>query len=162
MAMGKRKRHRQASLWVETARLAKGPAHSFYRRLNQILGRHGFDDYVERACQEFYADKLGRPSASMRRRWRPTRRCAASSGGTPARATRSFSLAWRRRRVQTFVVQQLACFLMPSEVVAAVAEEFGIAIDRQQAWRYNPANDPALAPKWRLLFEETRAAFVRV
>jgi transposase len=62
MAMGKRKRHRQASLWVETARLTKGPAHPFYRRLNQILGRHGFDEYVERACQEFYADKLGRPS----------------------------------------------------------------------------------------------------
>ena len=62
MAMGKRKRHRQASLWVETARLTKGPAHPFYRRLNQILGQHGFDGYVERACQEFYADKLGRPS----------------------------------------------------------------------------------------------------
>jgi len=62
MAMGKRKRHRQASLWVETARLAKGPAHPFYHRLNQILGQHGFDEYVERACQGFYADKLGRPS----------------------------------------------------------------------------------------------------
>ena len=62
MAMGKRKRHRQASLWVETARLTKGPAHPFYRRLNQILGQHGFDEYVERACQEFYADKVGRPS----------------------------------------------------------------------------------------------------
>jgi len=62
MAMGKRKRHRQAALWVETARLAKGPAHPFYRRLNQILGQHGFDEYVERACQGFYADKLGRPS----------------------------------------------------------------------------------------------------
>jgi transposase len=62
VAMGKRKRHRQTSLWVETARLAKGPAHPFYRRLNQILGQHGFDEYVERACQGFYADKLGRPS----------------------------------------------------------------------------------------------------
>jgi len=62
MAMGKRKRQRQTSLWVETARLAKGPAHPFYRRLNQILGQHGFDEYVERTCQGFYADKLGRPS----------------------------------------------------------------------------------------------------
>jgi hypothetical protein len=62
MAMGKRKRHRRGSLWVETARLAKGPAHPFYRRLNQILGQHGCDEYVERACQGFYADKLGRPS----------------------------------------------------------------------------------------------------
>lgn len=65
------------------------------------------------------------------------------------------------QEVQAFVVQQLACFLTPSEVVAAVAEEFGVAIDRQQAWRYNPANDPALAPKWRILFEETRAAFIK-
>jgi transposase len=62
MAMGKRERHRQASLWVETARLTKGPAHPFYRRLNQILGQQAFDEYVERACQEFYAGKLGRPS----------------------------------------------------------------------------------------------------
>jgi hypothetical protein len=45
----KRKRHRQASLWVETARLTKGPAHPFYRRLNQILGKHGFAEHVERA-----------------------------------------------------------------------------------------------------------------
>src|SRR5260370_35759995 len=62
MAMGKRKRQRQASLWVETARLAKGPSHPFYRRLNQILGRRGFDGFVEGACQQFYSEAVGRPS----------------------------------------------------------------------------------------------------
>jgi transposase len=62
MAMGKRKRQRQASLWVETARLAKGPSHPFYRRLNQILGRRGFDGFVEGACQQFYSETVGRPS----------------------------------------------------------------------------------------------------
>ena len=34
----------------------------------------------------------------MRRRWRRTRRCARSCGGTRARATRSFCAGWRRRR----------------------------------------------------------------
>lgn len=62
MAMGKRKRHRQPPLWVETGRLAKGPSHPFYRRLNQILGQHGFDEFVERTCQRFYSERIGRPS----------------------------------------------------------------------------------------------------
>ena len=62
--------------------------------------------------------------------------------------------------VQTFLVRQLACFLTPSEVAAAVAEEFGVEIGRQQAWKYHPANNPELAPKWRALFEATRAAFI--
>jgi len=62
MAMGKRKGQRQASLWVETSRLAKGPSHPFYGRLNQILGRRGFDAFVEGACQPFYSETVGRPS----------------------------------------------------------------------------------------------------
>jgi hypothetical protein len=62
--------------------------------------------------------------------------------------------------VQTFVVQQLACFLTPSEVAATVSEEFGVEIGRQQAWKYHPANNPDLAPNWRAMFEATRAAFV--
>jgi hypothetical protein len=62
--------------------------------------------------------------------------------------------------VQTFVVQQLACFLTPSEAAAAVSEVFGLEITRQQAWKYSPENNPELAPKWRAMFEATRAAFV--
>lgn len=62
MAMGKRKRHRQQSLWVEAGRLAKGPSHPFYSRLNQILTEHGFDELVEEVCQRFYSDRMGRPS----------------------------------------------------------------------------------------------------
>lgn len=61
MAMGKRKRRQQA-LWVEVERLAKGPSHPFYRRLNEILGKHGFDGFVELACKTFYAERMGRPS----------------------------------------------------------------------------------------------------
>jgi hypothetical protein len=62
--------------------------------------------------------------------------------------------------VQTFLVRQLACFLTPSEVAAAVAEEFGVEIGRQQAWKYDPERNAELAPKWRAIFEATRAAFV--
>ena len=62
MAMGKRNRHRQGSLWVETGRLARGPGHPFYRRLNQLLNKHGFDEFVEGLCAKHYAENLGRPS----------------------------------------------------------------------------------------------------
>ena len=61
MAMGKRKRQ-QRSLWVEAGQLARGPGHPFYRRLNQLLGKHDFDGFVEEQCSCFYAEKLGRPS----------------------------------------------------------------------------------------------------
>lgn len=62
MAMGKRKRRRQGRLWIEAERLAEGPAHPFYRRLNKVLDREGFDDFVESVCERFYAETMGRPS----------------------------------------------------------------------------------------------------
>ncbi|MGH9362893.1 MAG: transposase, partial [Thermoanaerobaculia bacterium] len=62
MAMGKRERQRQQRLWVESERLAKGPSHPFYSRLNQILNQRGFDDFAEAACKPFYAERMGRPS----------------------------------------------------------------------------------------------------
>jgi len=62
MAMGKRKQQTQGRLWVEAQRLASGPAHPFYRRLNEVLSEHGFDRFVEGECQRFYAERMGRPS----------------------------------------------------------------------------------------------------
>jgi transposase len=62
MAMGKRRRRGQGSIWVETARIARGPGHPFYRRLNEILDREGFDGFVEQVSAPFYAEALGRPS----------------------------------------------------------------------------------------------------
>jgi hypothetical protein len=48
MAMGKRQRHaKQTSMWVATQDLPGSAAHPFYTRLNQILDKHDFDDYVE-------------------------------------------------------------------------------------------------------------------
>src|SRR5215208_7575786 len=61
MAMGKRQRRaKQTSMWVATQDRPRSAAHPFYTRLNQILDQHDFDGYVERLCQRFYADGIGR------------------------------------------------------------------------------------------------------
>lgn len=62
MAMGKRTRHQQGDLWVETASLPPAPAHPFYVQVNQILESQGFDTFVEGLCRTFYAETMGRPS----------------------------------------------------------------------------------------------------
>src|SRR5688500_11626729 len=62
MAMGKRRRRaKQASMWVATQDLPRSAAHPFYTRLNQILDNAAFDGHVETLCQRFYADDVGRP-----------------------------------------------------------------------------------------------------
>ncbi len=70
-------------------------------------------------------------------------------------------MAKLRQEVQLFIVQQLACFREPSEVVEAVAERFNLTIDRRQAWRYHPDHSPDLAEKWRVLFDATRDAYIQ-
>jgi transposase len=61
MAMGKRTRDRQPPMWVTTTDLPTAASHPFYRRLNQLLREHGFDDFVEAQCAGFYAETMGRP-----------------------------------------------------------------------------------------------------
>lgn len=61
MAMGKRKRHRDTAIWIPTSDLPTAPSHPFYTRLNQVLRDADFDTFVERACQQFYAPRMGRP-----------------------------------------------------------------------------------------------------
>lgn len=61
MAMGKRKRDRQPALWITPTDLPTAASHPFYRRLNQLLREHGFDDFVEAQCASFYAETMGRP-----------------------------------------------------------------------------------------------------
>ena len=60
MALGKRKRASQAQLWVATQHL-RAPGHPFYKRLNEVLDKHGFDEFVEERCTTFYAEGAGRP-----------------------------------------------------------------------------------------------------
>jgi transposase len=65
MAMGTRKnRERQEKLWLSATEIRATAAHPFYKRLNELLDRNGFDQFVELQCKPFYADKLGRPGLS--------------------------------------------------------------------------------------------------
>ena len=60
--MGKRRRRvRQASMWIAATDLPTTAAHPFYERLNGILDAAGFDAHVEALCAPFYATH-GRPS----------------------------------------------------------------------------------------------------
>lgn len=62
MAMGRRAKEQQAAMWIPAAEVAPGPSHPFYQRLNKILDKHGFDQWVEDQCRPFYAERMGRPS----------------------------------------------------------------------------------------------------
>jgi len=61
MAMGKRKRGRQQELWIAGTDVPRGPGHPFYGKLNELLAEHGFDEFVEGLCAEYYHASLGRP-----------------------------------------------------------------------------------------------------
>jgi transposase len=64
MAMGKRRRETQESLFIAADRLPKAAGHPFYERLNQLLAEAGFDTWIEGRCREHYAadGSSGRPS----------------------------------------------------------------------------------------------------
>ena len=61
MAMGKHAGEQQEELWLATSTMAQAPGHPFYRRLNELLARNGFDRFVEELCRKFYHAELGRP-----------------------------------------------------------------------------------------------------
>ena len=61
MAMGKRPRDRQPTMWVPTSELPTSASHPFYARLNQLLRDRAFDDFAETQCRSFYAETMGRP-----------------------------------------------------------------------------------------------------
>jgi transposase len=63
MGMGtRRRRQRQEQMWIAHQELAKGPAHPFYQRVNELLAEKKFDEFAEKECAKFYAEKNGRPS----------------------------------------------------------------------------------------------------
>ncbi|XYQ53257.1 DUF2280 domain-containing protein [Pectobacterium carotovorum] len=70
-------------------------------------------------------------------------------------------MAALKGHVKSFIVQSLACFDTPSQVVDAVNKEFGIAITRQQVESHDPtkANGRGLAQKWVDIFNSTRERF---
>lgn len=62
MAMGRREEERQRDLFVMAANMPKSPGHAFYPKLNELLAKAGFDRFVERLCEPFYAAVRDRPS----------------------------------------------------------------------------------------------------
>jgi hypothetical protein len=67
------------------------------------------------------------------------------------------------KTVQRFIVQQLACFESPSEVVEAVKEEYGITVTRQAVEHYDPTKGgegKGLAKEHEELFHATRERFI--
>ncbi len=49
MAMGRKKRKQQETMWVATRDLPTSPGHPFYQRLNRILEMHSFDRLQRRS-----------------------------------------------------------------------------------------------------------------
>ncbi|MGX5830348.1 DUF2280 domain-containing protein [Mesorhizobium sp. 43Arga] len=64
---------------------------------------------------------------------------------------------------KALVVQRLAAFDSPSDVVEVVKKEFGISVSRQSVEFFDPTKRAGknLAPKWRAIFEQAREAFLR-
>lgn len=70
-------------------------------------------------------------------------------------------MAALKNDVKAFIVQALACFDTPSQVVEAVQVEFQVKITRQQVESYDPtkASGKALAQRWVDMFSATRTRF---
>jgi hypothetical protein len=70
-------------------------------------------------------------------------------------------MAALKNEVKSFIVQALACFDTPSQVVEAVKNEFGAVLTRQQVESHDPtkASSKGLAEKWKVLFHDTRKRF---
>lgn len=70
-------------------------------------------------------------------------------------------MATLNNEVKAFIVQALACFDTPSQVAAAVREEFGIEVSRQQCEAHDPTKRAGrdLAKRWVTLFNDTRERF---
>ena len=64
MAMGRRRKERQETLFIATEGLSRSPGHPFYQKLNELLADAGFDRWIEGRCQRYYAteEKRGQPS----------------------------------------------------------------------------------------------------
>lgn len=63
--------------------------------------------------------------------------------------------------LKSFIVQALACFDTPSQVVEVVKNDFGIVVSRQQVESHDPTKvaGRGLATKWVTLFHDTRKRF---
>ncbi|HBS7970269.1 TPA: DUF2280 domain-containing protein [Klebsiella pneumoniae] len=71
-------------------------------------------------------------------------------------------MAALKPEVKAVIVQMLACYDTPSQVVEAVQKDFGITITRQQVETHDPTkvSGKTLAKKWVDLFNRTRDRFL--
>ncbi|MGK0872881.1 DUF2280 domain-containing protein [Klebsiella pneumoniae] len=71
-------------------------------------------------------------------------------------------MAALKPEVKAYIIQMLACYDTPSQVVEAVQKDFGIAITRQQVETHDPTkvSGKTLAKKWVDLFNITRDRFL--
>ncbi|HGV3800248.1 DUF2280 domain-containing protein [Klebsiella pneumoniae] len=71
-------------------------------------------------------------------------------------------MAALKPEVKAAIVQMLACYDTPSQVVEAVQKDFGITITRQQVETHDPTkvSGKTLAKKWVDLFNCTRDRFL--
>ncbi|HHS8595571.1 TPA: DUF2280 domain-containing protein [Klebsiella pneumoniae] len=71
-------------------------------------------------------------------------------------------MAALKPEVKAYIIQMLACYDTPSQVVEAVKKDFGIAITRQQVETHDPTkvSGKSLAKKWVDLFNLTRDRFL--
>ncbi len=58
--------------------------------------------------------------------------------------------------VQTFILAEFARGKSGAQIAKNVKKEFGVEVNRQQVWYYNPEN-PDLSDKWKGIFEQLRA-----
>ncbi|CFB70202.1 MULTISPECIES: DUF2280 domain-containing protein [Yersinia] len=70
-------------------------------------------------------------------------------------------MAALKPEVKAFIVQALACYDTPSQVVAQVKQEFSLTLTLQQVSSYDPTKAIAknLGQKWVDLFNSTRSRF---
>ncbi|WP_440090135.1 DUF2280 domain-containing protein [Pseudomonas fragariae (ex Marin et al. 2024)] len=70
-------------------------------------------------------------------------------------------MASLNNEVKAFIVQALACFDTPSQVSAAVKDEFKLEVSRQQCEAHDPTKRAGrdLAKRWVTLFHDTRTRF---
>jgi transposase len=61
MALGHRNQEQQPSFWIAVDALPRSEGHVFYCKLNKLLREAGFDEFVERLCEPYYHDTMGRP-----------------------------------------------------------------------------------------------------
>jgi hypothetical protein len=63
--------------------------------------------------------------------------------------------------VKAFIVRSLARYETPLNVADAVMANFGIKVERQQVFAFDPAGSRPPAQRWRDLHAATRQAFLR-